>query len=62
MIETITEDGQPSMSESIAEYVRTKYGYSYSFRWPALGITLAFVVVLRALVYVYVAAKLRHRS
>jgi ABC-type multidrug transport system permease subunit len=59
MIDVVPEDGQPARS-SIAEYVKTTFGYSYSFRWPALGITFAYVVLLRILICV--ALKVRHRQ
>ena len=49
MIETITEEGQPS-SSTLAQYVEDTYGYEYDFRWLALAITAAIVVLIRVLV------------
>lgn len=32
---------------SLRQYIEEAFGYEHSFRWPSLGILLAFVVVMR---------------
>ena len=58
MVDFISEQGQAA-STSVADYVEATYGYRYSFRWPALGIALAYVLLLRGLVIAVL--KWKHR-
>lgn len=32
---------------TLREFIEDEYGFEYSFRWPALGIMLLFVVAMR---------------
>ena len=48
IIDVVTSEGQPA-SSSVAAYVERVYGYSYDFRWPALGVAAVFAVALRLL-------------
>ena len=45
-------DGSRLVTTSISTYVEETFGYKYSMRWPALVISLAFILLLRSIVMV----------
>ena len=38
------------VSGTVAKFIDKNFGYQYSFRWPALVISLLYVLLLRAIV------------
>lgn len=43
-----SDDGDGvDQARSVKVYIKEEFGYEYSFRWPALGILLVFVIGMR---------------
>ena len=55
---TFINSGGDQVTDTIANYIDTTFGYQYSFRWPALVISLLYIMLLR--IIIVMATKFLH--